>query len=232
MTRNGKIARLPRPLREALNRQLEEGTQGKQLVAWLNAQPEARAVLAAEFGGRPINEQNLTEWKQGGFRDWQQQQVELTLARELAAHGGDLAQVSPEPLSDVAAPVLMAKYLFLLQKLRAVNMEDPESWKPLRAICRDLLDLRRGDHSSARLKLEREKLAILRTQWQCERREAARQRRIEARQHRKISGAELVAKVDEIFGIHRPPPSVPVNQTESNQIKPETGDLRGREAEP
>ena len=209
MTRIGKIARLPRPIREELNRRLENGAQGKQLVAWLNQKPEVQAVLATEFAGRPLIAQNLTEWKQGGFREWQQQQKELELARELAAHAGALTQVTPEPLCDAAAPVLLAKYLMLLPKLDAINMDEPESWRPLRAVCHDLLDLRRGDHSSARLKLEREKLALEREQWRSERREAARQRRTDAKLHRKHTSEEIVAKVDEIFGIKRPQPCAP-----------------------
>jgi molybdopterin molybdotransferase len=49
------------------NRRLEQGEQGRSLVAWLNSLPEVRAVLAAEFAGKPIREQNLPEWRQHGF---------------------------------------------------------------------------------------------------------------------------------------------------------------------
>ena len=35
MTRNGKIARLPREIRDELNRRLDDGGQGKDLVEWL-----------------------------------------------------------------------------------------------------------------------------------------------------------------------------------------------------
>ena len=66
MTRNGKIARLPCRIRTQLNRRLQDGELGPQLVEWLNALPEAQKILAAEFGGRPINEQNLSEWRLGG----------------------------------------------------------------------------------------------------------------------------------------------------------------------
>jgi hypothetical protein len=72
--RNGKIARLPREVRERLNRRLEDGEQGKKLVVWLNEMPEVQAVLATEFRGKAINGQNLTEWRQGGYRDWLAQQ--------------------------------------------------------------------------------------------------------------------------------------------------------------
>jgi hypothetical protein len=36
VTRNGKIARLPRAMRDGLNRRLRDGEEGKKLVAWLN----------------------------------------------------------------------------------------------------------------------------------------------------------------------------------------------------
>jgi len=42
MSRNGKIARLPRWIREELNRRLQRGQQGDSLLAELNRQPEVR----------------------------------------------------------------------------------------------------------------------------------------------------------------------------------------------
>src|SRR5712692_3098289 len=40
MTHKGKIARLPLAIREQLNRRLQDGEIGKELVVWLNAAPE------------------------------------------------------------------------------------------------------------------------------------------------------------------------------------------------
>ena len=50
MTRNGKIARLPRAIRDELNRRLDDGEPGVQLVNWLNGVPEVRDILRNEFG--------------------------------------------------------------------------------------------------------------------------------------------------------------------------------------
>jgi hypothetical protein len=61
MTRNGKIARLTRPIRDELNRRLQDGEPGVRLVAWLNGLPETQKILQVDFGGRPISEQNLSE---------------------------------------------------------------------------------------------------------------------------------------------------------------------------
>lgn len=68
--RNGKIARLPAAVREELNQRLLDGEAGPALIEWLNALPEAQAALQRNFAGRPMTEQNLSEWRQGGFRDW------------------------------------------------------------------------------------------------------------------------------------------------------------------
>ncbi|MGO8701570.1 MAG: hypothetical protein ACLQVY_28135 [Limisphaerales bacterium] len=48
MTRNGKIARLPLAI---------------------NRLPEVQAILAAHFAAKPIDESNLTHWRQGGYLD-------------------------------------------------------------------------------------------------------------------------------------------------------------------
>ena len=83
MTRKGKIARLPRAIRDELNRRLDDGEQGVRLVEWLNGLPEVKKVLESDFEGRAITEDNLAEWKNGGFLDWQAQQETLSLVREL-----------------------------------------------------------------------------------------------------------------------------------------------------
>ncbi len=47
----------------------ERGYNGRILVAWLNSLPEVEAILAAQFAGAQIREQNLSEWRKGGYRD-------------------------------------------------------------------------------------------------------------------------------------------------------------------
>ena len=42
MTRNGKIARLPRAIRDELSRRLQDGEPGKHLVQWLNWNPSPK----------------------------------------------------------------------------------------------------------------------------------------------------------------------------------------------
>ena len=109
-TRNGKIARLPKAVREELNRRLSDGEPGKELVVWLNHLPEVQRVLAAEFGGRAVREQNLSEWKQGGYGEWLRKQEALELVRNLSAEAEDLKAATTESLSDELGLWLAARY--------------------------------------------------------------------------------------------------------------------------
>jgi hypothetical protein len=55
MQRNGKIARLPREIRDELNTRLAEGEPGGPLPEWLNGLPAVKAVLDRHFGGQTIS---------------------------------------------------------------------------------------------------------------------------------------------------------------------------------
>jgi hypothetical protein len=59
MLRNGKIARLPRLLREELNRRLFANEDGAPLLDWLNAAPDIKDLLARNFPGEPVSTQNF-----------------------------------------------------------------------------------------------------------------------------------------------------------------------------
>lgn len=105
MSRKGKIARLPEPIREELNRRLYDGQSGSRVLAWLNGLPEALAALDGEdFGGSPHTRQftdnNLSEWKSGGYQDWLKDEKRVAAIRERAeismrmarAAGGSMAE--------------------------------------------------------------------------------------------------------------------------------------------
>jgi hypothetical protein len=160
MTRNGKIARLPREVREQLNRRLQDGEPGTKLVDWLNSVPEVHAVLAAEFEGRSISEQNLSEWKAGGYRDWLAQQETLDMISRLSADTVELKEASRDLLTDKLAVWLAARYVVVAQSLAASPDGDAADWKRLREFCSDLVALRKGDHSAERLELDREHLDL------------------------------------------------------------------------
>jgi hypothetical protein len=114
MTRNGKIARLPLEVRDELNRRLEDGETGKRLVVWLNGLAAVQELLREQFGGRPMKEQNLSEWKNGGYLEWQGQREKRGLLRQVTEEARELneqtggVEASREVVSALAAELALA----------------------------------------------------------------------------------------------------------------------------
>jgi hypothetical protein len=156
-TRTGKIARLPQHIRVQLNRQLEDSEPGKQLVEWLNNLPEVKAVLQGQFGGRPISEQNLSEWRQGGYQDWLRHQETCELVGRLTEEAGDLEGVTDEvAVSDCLAPMLAAELARTVKVLLEEDTEPQERWRRLQEVLKELGEMRRDDHRAARLRRDQE----------------------------------------------------------------------------
>ncbi len=156
MSRVGKIARLSQYLRERLNRRIEDGEPGRQLLEWLNELSPVKETLEEHFNGRPITEQNLSEWKQRGFKDWQRNQETRALARDFLAEAEELEEeVGDIPLTDrMAETVTLA-----LARLLREAMDGEKSPAQLRAvieIARELARWRKQDHQMKRLGREEE----------------------------------------------------------------------------
>jgi hypothetical protein len=159
-TRHGKIARLPKVLRDQLNRRLQDGEAARSLLAWLNGLPEVRALLAAEFAGRALRPQNLSEWRRGGYRDWLAQREVLELAKGMGESVTELQAEGRPALTDTLAQWLAARYAVATRQ--EVQASGVEGWRALRELCADIVELRRGDHYAERLRLERDQLEFKR----------------------------------------------------------------------
>ena len=162
MTRNGKIARLPSSLRDELNRRMRDGEPGKTLVDWLNSQPAVQEVLEKEFGGRAISEQNLSEWKQGGYEDWLRHQETRTLVQELASQWEDFKEDIKQEAGDLSIADLLSARVALalgrcLHSVAEKGADDPKQAQALLEIARELARLRRDDHSQNVFRFERER---------------------------------------------------------------------------
>src|SRR3954468_15754798 len=116
-TRIGKIARLPHALREQLNHRLADGELGPGLLRWLNGLDEVQECMTEHFDGRPVSGQNLTEWRQGGYREWQVREETRVLAQGFVAEAEEVAaETGAVPLADRLSSVAA---LALGQLLRA-----------------------------------------------------------------------------------------------------------------
>jgi hypothetical protein len=149
-TRTGKIARLPHFIRQQLNQRLEDGESSQKLVAWLNEMPLVQERLEEYYEGRPITEQNLSDWKQGGFRDWQRHQETRGLAREFLSEAEELGEELGEAVLTDRAADMVGLVLLRLFREAATAEAGPEQRRAVLEIARELSRLRRGDHQQKR----------------------------------------------------------------------------------
>ena len=155
MTRNAKIARLPRPLRDELNQRLAQNEDGAALLDWLNAAPHVKDLLARDFAGEPVSKQNLYEWRNGGLLEWQSRQDLFAAAADLTDANGEWDALAANDFTERLAAVLVVRYADALARW---NGGDDEAFRlklrDLRHFNQDLAVLRRYNQSAARLKME------------------------------------------------------------------------------
>src|SRR5215475_5711202 len=105
-TRNGKIARLSWETREEVNNRLHDGQSAKEILGWLNEEEEVKLMVARDFEGKPVSEQNLSEWRQGGYEQWVGQRELLEDVEESWAMAFDIGQVSGDDQVSMLVKVL------------------------------------------------------------------------------------------------------------------------------
>src|SRR5713101_309222 len=82
------------------------------------------------------------------------------LLQQMAAESAELKAAVGSTLTDVVAEWLIHQYVVAAREQLAAVPNGSERWKLLRITANDLVALRRGDHSAARLTLERERLVF------------------------------------------------------------------------
>ncbi|MDB6059686.1 MAG: hypothetical protein JWO95_3530, partial [Verrucomicrobiales bacterium] len=60
--RNGKVARLPKGVREQLNELLDDGVEYAEIIKTLGD------------AGKGLTKHNVSQWARGGYRDWIKEQ--------------------------------------------------------------------------------------------------------------------------------------------------------------
>lgn len=159
-TRNGRIARLPSDLRQQLNRRLEGGEPAEDVLAWLNAQPAGQPNPTAESADPAFAIKDLADWQETGHCDWRVHAEAREQASQLHAEVAELKQAGEAPLTDALAQFLAAQYVLATRAALRQAAGEPLPLPTLRVLCADVVSLRRGDHQSQRLRLERERLVL------------------------------------------------------------------------
>lgn len=161
MARTGKIARLPEPIRSELNRRLRDGQLGTTILPWVNGLPEVRAILEAEFGNKDINAQNLSDWRTGGFADWERGLDRIHRTSLLAERAVALAREAGGNLNEGAAAIVSGRILEALE-----GMGEDAKLEDLIALEKTISNLRSGDQDKLKLEQKREELALAREKFQ------------------------------------------------------------------
>jgi hypothetical protein len=126
-TRIGKIAQLPKLIRDELNQRLQNGKQGPDLLKWLNAIPETKALLAEKFAAVPISKQNLSEWRQGGYEEWSRHQERELRIQRLTEYGVSLKQYDAHCENDLfecSGRIALAELMADLDSLHEFSAEE------------------------------------------------------------------------------------------------------------
>ena len=161
-TRTSKISRLPKAIRHQLSQHIEDGRLGKDIILWLNGLPEVQRIVADQFNGSAISEQNLSDWKSSGHQDWLQRQEAREAALSLLTSAEDLDLDDPGQqrllLDNFAA--ILAVELSRLSMLLLKKETDPEKkWKLVCQINQELAKLRRAHDRATSVTVTREKWA-------------------------------------------------------------------------
>ncbi len=149
--RRGKIAKLDAELRAEVCRRMHDGQSGRDILRWLNALPAVQRMLKREFGGQAVTDQNISEWRSGGYLDWLDQREQVDALKDLSAWARD-ATGAGTGLPDGAAAIVAGKII--------TQIEDADD-EQLINLTRAIAALRRGDALVARNALEGQRLQAL-----------------------------------------------------------------------
>jgi hypothetical protein len=163
MTRNGKIARLPWHIRDTLNARLLDGEPGGPLLEWLNAQPQVVEILKTYFKGVAINAQSLSEWRQGGFKDWVRHKEACEEVERLTEQAVELDDsANNDSVIEMAAKMMAVEFARSMKEMLADVSDPKERWAKLQELLPLLAQFRRAEHRAVKIEMDQEK-------WQRER---------------------------------------------------------------
>jgi hypothetical protein len=117
--RKGKVASLPATIREEVNKRLFDGQQSPQIIKWLHEQPEVLRILDDRWGEEPVNAQNISEWRKGGYQDWLDRREKVSAIKTLSDYSLKLAQAAGGSLTEGALAIGGGKILEFLETAAA-----------------------------------------------------------------------------------------------------------------
>ncbi len=127
--RTGKIARLPFAVRTTVNEMIRDGAPYVQIIAFIGKITDGVEPVPTD-----LNEQNLTNWKDGGHQDWLKEQARLedmAAKREFAfqiVKENDGSKLHEANLHLAASQIYEVLTDFDPQRLKDLLDEKPENY--------------------------------------------------------------------------------------------------------
>jgi len=149
----GKIGRLPADIREELNLRLYNGKGGPDILPWLNELPRVKEILTARFGGAPINDKNLSNWRDDGYERWLARQDKLGSTKNTAKYASEIAEADCGKIARGAVAIASEKILEFLET--PGEKATPEN---LVKFANASTRLCRSEQNAVRLKIAQERL--------------------------------------------------------------------------
>jgi hypothetical protein len=157
--RNGKIAHLPRSIRDELNHRLNNNVErGPKTLDWLNTNPDVQKILADQFKGCAITQQNLSEWRRGGFQEWLELQEKRNLTLQMFEHAETLdADFNPQKIHAAFATIAATDFVHTARAKLKETTDTDQRLEYLKDIQLHLSRLRRDDYRAGHLKLRQDR---------------------------------------------------------------------------
>ena len=152
MARNGKVARLSYEVREEINQRLRDNQNGATILRWINEKCRLRGAAA-------ITDNNLSQWRSGGFVEWMEKQEKVEKTRSLAEYCRRVADAGGGSM-DLPAAVAGGQLMEILEEfdpadLKLLLREKPETYL---GILERLSSLRSSAATETKLKQAEKKL--------------------------------------------------------------------------
>jgi hypothetical protein len=195
MTRNGKIAHLPAELKDELNQRLEHGDESEPILDWLNSFYDTKELVKADYHGVPISKQNLSEWRNGGFLEWQLRREFIGHALTLRQSDNDLCGhfLETESLAGALARKLVTHYAAILNTWDGEPDPNLEAkLRILRPLVRDVALLQKTVHLAG----DRERIVNQRGKEDAKRNKDAMVRRFEMAPLARMYYQEALTRMD------------------------------------
>ena len=162
-TRTGKIARLPHAIRIELNHRIRDGQSGAFILDWLNAIPDVQTILAASFNAEPVSDQNLSNWRSGGYQDWLKQEDRMERIRSMSELAIDMAKAAGGSPADPACAIAGGR---IMEVIESLSDEDLAKILPaLTALRNAETNKLRAETDRKRAGVSAETLALERKKW-------------------------------------------------------------------